>query len=487
MQDPFANKSNKSFHREVQMWMAVLMCLLVAFLYLAVKRMVGTEEEIPAHILRAGVAQVTPPIDQNAGVPLSLNRLQLPTAPPVLSGAFSNNTIAGNNTSIPISRAEPKPDRRTFGHRESSNEFLATAVKTTNANAFEPDRKVSIPKPDFVAANEIEPIEIVDKSANETAEAIGRRRAQQLAMMTRGLPKRLNQIQSSVERATAELPLESAITVSSPPASLDNAFVPSKLAAHVIPTPNRAPVRIENPVQIDNEVSPKRVVTKAIPVRPIPVNPGLTKTGSIKSDLVKTESVEAILVQPIPTPNSAQPVANKSFSIKKTFAIKPLRAKPVVNESNDIKIPERPIEPEPSVSKEHIVQAGDSFFTIAQQHYGDAQWFRALRLANQAAVKNADELPAGLPLVIPTTEELTEQFPAYSVPTSTQQPTEVDRRIYVTQAGDTLFDIARRKTGQGSRFSEIIGANQFRLPAQIRASDSLPAGVHLVLPESKLQ
>ena len=481
MQDPFANKSNKSFQREVQMWMAVLMCLLVAFLYLAVKRMVGTEEEIPAHILRAGVAQVTPPIDQNAGVSLSLNRLQLPTAPPVLSGAFSNNTIAGNNTSIPISRAEPKPDRRTFGHRESSNEFLATAVKTTNANAFEPDRKVSIPKPYFVAANEIEPIEIVDKSANETAEAIGRQRAQQLAMMTSGLPKRLNQIQSSVKRATAELPLESAITVSSPPVSLDNAFVPSKLA-HAIPTPNRAPVQVEKPVRFENKVSPKRVPAKSLPVQPI-----LEKPGLIKTDLVKTESVEAILVQPIPTPNSAQPVANKSFSIKKTFAIKPLRAKPIVNESNDIKIPERPIEPEPSVSKEHIVQAGDSFFTIAQQQYGDARWFRALRLANQAAVKNADELPAGLPLVIPTTEELAEQFPAYSVPTSTQQPAEVDHRIYVTQAGDTLFDIARRKTGQGSRFSEIIGANQYRLPARIRASDSLPAGVHLVLPESKLQ
>ena len=315
MQDPFANKSNKSFQREVQMWMAVLMCLLVAFLYLAVKRMVGTEEATPAHILRAGIAQVTPPIDQNAGVSLSLNRLQLPTAPPVLSGAFSNNTIAGYNTSIRISRAEPKLDHRTFGHRESSNEFLATAVKATNTNAFEPDRKVSIPKPDFVAANEIEPIEIVDKSANEAAEAIGRQRAQQLAMMTSGLPKRLNQIQSSVERATAELPLESAITVSSPPVSLDNAFVPSKLA-HAIPTPNRAPVQVEKPVRFENKVSPKRVPAKSLPVQPI-----LEKPGLIKTDLVKTESVEAILVQPIPTPNSAQPVANKSFSIKKTFAI----------------------------------------------------------------------------------------------------------------------------------------------------------------------
>ena len=149
---------------------------------------------------------------------------------------------------------------------------------------------------------------------------------------------------------------------------------------------------------------------------------------------------------------------------------------------------EKPVKPIPDPSpklKRHVVQAGDSFFTIAQQYYGDAQWFRALRLANHSVA--GGELPVGVSLVIPTTAELTRQFPEYALRTAVQQPTEAEQRIYVTQAGDTLFDIARRKTGQGSRFSEIIGSNELRLPTQIRASDQLPEGLHLVLPESSLQ
>ena len=97
------------------------------------------------------------------------------------------------------------------------------------------------------------------------------------------------------------------------------------------------------------------------------------------------------------------------------------------------------------------------------------------------------ELSVGVSLVIPTTEELTKQFPEYALRTAAEQPSEAEQRIYVTQAGDTLFDIARRKTGQGSRFSEIIGSNELRLPAEIRASDQLPEGLRLVLPEITLQ
>ncbi len=466
MQDPFANKSDNRFHREVQIWMTVLMCLLVAFLYLAVKRMTGSNEEIPAHILRAGVARVTPPITGNAGTSLSPDRLRVSNVPPILTTEFSSNTFTANETSIPDSKATLKSEGGTLEHRKLPAGIPSIGLKPIEIDGYKPTPELPSPKPDFDISRKIETVEVAaDEKADEKAEAIGRRRAQQLAAMTNGLPKRLNKIQSSVERATVALSWDSSTTVASPRASSDNAFVPSKLTADVASAPDRAPIQIGSDV----------------PTKPMPVKPDPFRLIPVKPDLLEPRSAKAIPIKPIPVPNSVQTVENKTFSVE------PLRSTRVVSESNDIKTPKRPIEPSGVDLKKHFVQAGDSFFTIAQQHYGDARWFRALRLANQAMIENADELPVGQPLVIPSTKELAEQFPAYAVSSDAQQPTEAKQRIYVTEAGDTLFDIARRKTGQGSRFYEIIDENQFRLPAAIRASDRLPAGVRLVLPESKLQ
>ena len=479
MQDPFADKSNNRFHREVQMWMTVLMCLLVTFLYLVVKRVGGSDNEIPAHILQADVthyerALVSPPKPS-----------QLSSAPPIRSGSFATNV---NPAPKPIAKSNLiAKSNFGFANQPNPSERLPSVAPQPATAANLKNASLPFPKPTFIKQK-------TTPSIGPAAEAIGRERARQLAALTNGLPDRLNQIQSSVKRATAELAPEAVAANSNPSAVADNAFVRKSPLKPVVRSPLKPIIK-----------PPKKFLNADLvkAAKPIPVQPAI-KSSFVSEPLVASSPALA----PIPSPTvSGLPRVPVKESPKESNAFVPLPSlRPItapavpkvavepprlsmpaepISKPVEIEKPVKPI-PDPSPKlKRHVVQTGESFFTIAQQHYGDAQWFRALRLANHSVA--GGELPVGVSLVIPTTAELTRQFPEYALRTAVQQPTEAEQRIYVTQAGDTLFDIARRKTGQGSRFSEIIGSNELRLPPQIRASDQLPEGLHLVLPESSLQ
>ena len=504
MQDPFADKSNNRLQREVQVWMAGLACLLVAFLYLAVKRMAGPNDEIPAHILQSGVAHVTAPIERDPDSSKLLNAPKLSRAPSIPDARFASKSVSN-----PIPKRRAQPSFNFPSQREPARTFSSAPKpmmpKTNAAPQSRPNDQFPLPQPKMVAA----PKSKSPAAKTEAdAEALGRRRARQLAAMTSGLPKRLNQIQSSIQQASAELPAK----VSSFPEKTtrkDNSFAPAKFP----------PLPIAKDPDVAKPDAAQPTVESSHPVKPIgnesfPIKPSLRPAPQPDAHLDKRPSAiprpaEKKPERIAPTPNAFQPMppvkplpTASSLQAKEPSAAlkpsatrvnrmpKPLRPAAVEqppsaeNQSTDTvrRLPATPVS-----SKQHIVQAGDSFFTIAQQHYGDGQWFRALRLANQSLIENHDGLQAGMSLSIPTTEELARQFPDQAFRSAAQQPSEAQRRIYETQAGDTLFDIARRKTGQGARFSEIIEANKFLLPAQIRASDKLPADLRLVLPESTLQ
>ena len=514
MQDPFADNSNNRLQREVQVWMAGLACLLVAFLYLAVKRMAGPNEEFPAHVLQSGVAHVTAPIGHSPNFPPPLNPPALTSAPAIPKAGFS-----AKSTSNPVSKQRPHPSFSFPSHRKPAGTLISApkpiVPKQKAVAQLEPNKQFSLPQPKFVAVPELKNT----AAANDAdAEALGRRRARQLAAITSGLPKRLNKIQSTIKQASAELPVEIAATGEALP---------------------------EEEAKLKKEASPKEAVPKgnsfvpvtSFPAQPVPVNPTTVKSDDTQPHVESSHPIKPFIAEPFsikpnrqlepkadaqpsvrpsaivsptknepakltPAPNSFRPMsmATATKADSPSPVIKPLPADKEIS-SPVAKIPQplraavsaTPLKgtidrSEPaSTSKQHIVEAGDSFFTIAQQHYGDGQWFRALRLANQSLIENHDGLQAGMSLSIPTTEELARQFPDQAFRSAAQQPSEAQRRIYETQAGDTLFDIARRKTGQGARFSEIIEANKFLLPAGIRASDKLPADLRLVLPESTLQ
>ena len=490
MQDPFADKSNSKFHREVQMWMAVLVCLLVAFLYLAIKRMSGPQEEFPAHAFQANASD-NEPFDYEAAKTVPSRSPQLSNVPPIRSGSFSTNSASAPKLKQLTNQGPlvtAKSDPTVSVQRESSNQFSSVLPRPTAAGLD--NDNVLLPQPVIIETKSVDVT-----TADAKAEAVGRQRAKQLAALTSGLPARLNQIQSSVKRATAELPTEAVASDDMPPAIADNQFVLTSPLKRSIGSPLK-PI-VEPPKQFVGEQSAKAVkpildqpaIKNTFASQSLVASPALAPNPDPVVARIPKPSVEASrdsnAFAPLPSlrPNTI-PVASKATVEDSKL---PLPVEPVGKSSKIVK-PNEPVKlilPSSPGQKQHVVRAGESFFTIAQQHYGDGQWFRSLRLANQSVA--GGELPVGVSLTIPTTAELTRQFPEYAVRTAAEQPTEAQQRIYVTQTGDTLFDIARRKTGQGSRFSEIMGSNQLRLPEQIRASDQLPEGLRLVLPESSLQ
>jgi len=482
VQDPFADKSNKNYQREIQMWMTVLMCLVVAFLYLAIKRMNGPESEIPDYVLQSSVTHVSP-IELDRAETMPAKSSYLSSVPPIRSGSFPTKVIHKPKQIVKLD-PNTKPDFGFANPPSTSNRLPKVAPELTAAGRLN-NASLPFPKPTFVKPEKV-------PSVDTAVDAVGRERAKQLAALTSGLPERLNQIHSSVKRATAELPADAVAADDNPP-EVDNGFVPT--------SPFKATIR--SPLKPIVEPPKKFVNTEPIEaVKPILVQ------SVAKNSLASEPLVDSPALAPIPSPTVARvprPSVKKGPDSNSFVPLPSLRPNVILEDPNaTVEAPKSPLPVEPvrksseivksveavshssSGQKQHVVQAGESFFTIAQQHYGDAQWFRALRLANQS-VASGGELPVGVSLIIPTTAELTSQFPEYALRTAAEQPSGAEQRIYMTQAGDTLFDIARRKTGQGSRFSEIIDSNELRLPAQIRASDQLPEGLRLVLPESSLE
>ena len=135
MQDPFADKSNSKFHREVQMWMAVLVCLLVAFLYLAIKRMSGPQEEFPAHALQANASE-TEPFDYEAAKTVPSRSPQLSNVPPIRSGSFSTNSASAPKLKQLTNQGPlvtAKSDPTVSVQRKSSNQFSSVLPRPTAA------------------------------------------------------------------------------------------------------------------------------------------------------------------------------------------------------------------------------------------------------------------------------------------------------------------------------------------------------------------
>jgi nucleoid-associated protein YgaU len=170
-----------------------------------------------------------------------------------------------------------------------------------------------------------------------------------------------------------------------------------------------------------------------------------------------------------------------------------------------------------SNSRQHIVQHGDSFWTIAQVRYGDGRYFRALYKYNELTVASFDRLDVGTPIDTPDRQDLARLYPklcpqpeqplnresseSVGLESGNQlrsdqgpsgvrfvsRPTRFERQApqyYVTQDGDTLFEIARQRLGQASRFSEIYESNAEQLHHDVGHLTQLRAGIKLKLPSA---
>ena len=125
--------------------------------------------------------------------------------------------------------------------------------------------------------------------------------------------------------------------------------------------------------------------------------------------------------------------------------------------------------PKASEAVTHTVQPGDSFYTIARDHYGDPGKHKLIAKANPKL--NPRKLKIGAKLVLPP---LSEQPTA-----STRRPREL-ANAYQVRPGDTLVEIARELFGSQKNFRDIYKVNLTRLP---EGPDRLKVGQVLHLPD----
>lgn len=151
---------------------------------------------------------------------------------------------------------------------------------------------------------------------------------------------------------------------------------------------------------------------------------------------------------------------------------------------------------ERSDSLEITSQANDNFYALAQKHYDDGRYFRALFEHNQGAVRSFNLIPNGTKLSIPSKETLQRAYPKLCPAEElesvlrngrTEPGQSASERIYETQGGETLYDIAREQLGQASRYLELLKINEEWLESDIDHLTRLPSGIRLVLPPKSIE
>ncbi len=188
--------------------------------------------------------------------------------------------------------------------------------------------------------------------------------------------------------------------------------------------------------------------------------------------------------QPIPKPEISPalitPNDSNSFHANEPIKKSVPAVIPAVYQTES-QTPERIVK---SIELERTYQTkqGDSFWIISQTIYGDGRYFRALYKLNQSKIVSFDELPPSITLDTPPIQTLRARFPDLCPAETSEIAVATGSDIYRTIEGETLFDIARKLTGQASRYLELLELNRERLPHDITHLTRLSANIELKLP-----
>jgi nucleoid-associated protein YgaU len=195
---------------------------------------------------------------------------------------------------------------------------------------------------------------------------------------------------------------------------------------------------------------------------------------------------------PINLPVAKQ--TSQGIGIKRTTA--PMPPVPPIAQKNDAKKARPPRARSPRV---YVVREGDSLADIAVKHYGSQEGNRHVNVsrifhANRKLLKSPDEVYPGQRLAIPPlSASQPEQSGIENVFTTTlfekvksigqKRPASGGRkagqsRAYVVREGDSLWEIAADKLGDGNRYNEIAKLNAHVIDDE----DTLTVGMRLKLP-----
>ncbi len=127
-----------------------------------------------------------------------------------------------------------------------------------------------------------------------------------------------------------------------------------------------------------------------------------------------------------------------------------------------------------------VTKQGESFWSIAQQAYGDGRFFNALYQYNRTKTLSFDDLNIGVELLIPSIQQMRRDWPKLCPPIDSDAPPAL--KMYQVKKGETLFDIARQQLGQASRYLEILELNKDSLPSNADHMTPLSGAIELRLP-----
>lgn len=152
-----------------------------------------------------------------------------------------------------------------------------------------------------------------------------------------------------------------------------------------------------------------------------------------------------------------------------------LRTRPVI-ETGPTAVEERRLDPVPAASvagKVYEVKSGDSYYLIAKAEYGSAALWPVIKAAND----NQDPLRPGMKIVIPPKPaEITVVRPTVG---SAAAVTPLAANQHEVQPNDSLWKIAAKHFGDGSKFMLIYEANKDKLKSP---DATLTVGMRLTLP-----
>lgn len=514
MRDPFAPNSKSSMLRDAQVGLLLVAVLLGVFVYVAYYRVTGQGRQLPDHVRMAPVATAVwpngPPEQPTNIVPLSTSPTTVATSGPPRQPAAKAQTRSNRET--PSVKTVTLAPLRTDRH-VSPVDFQQPepAKKPPTASGSMTHREQPLSWSDLKPGNKIDPSKI--RRANNpiifgprTIAAPPKIVVRQPTMTAK--PDKDFAPTSKVTRGTI-----GPIVQDKKIADLAARTLPNPLATPPKPSPSR-------PVNSIVERKPKPSPTEKHPEE-LSIKTANLNLFNSTSDL-RPGGARPRMMSPMPslrpstkksnqslrtTPSSFQPikkqpnfarqqdiakVATTTVSTDQEFSPPPER-KP----ANTPTIPESSV-PATATSEQlhdhHVSQEGDSFWSLASSRYGDGRFFRALYEWNRSAISDFDRLPAGTKIDIPNKGTLRKRWPDLCprdepAKTTIPQQTVADydshlsERLYITEDGDTLFDIAAKTLGQASRYVEIISKNDQRLPAEINHLAPLKSGVKLVLPD----
>ena len=199
-------------------------------------------------------------------------------------------------------------------------------------------------------------------------------------------------------------------------------------------------------------------------------------------------------IRPLPNITSVAKEAEKTIEVEPTTGAPPPR--PIITKESGV---EKAKSAKPTLPKVYVVEDGDNLAVIAKKFYGSDDGNKKINImrifeANHKFLKSADEVYVGQKLVIPPlSASASDKSKIGSVFSSTifEKVESIGKKYlstngrrakksggYIVREGDSLWQIAAERLGNGSRYSEIAELNA----GIVDDEDNLVVGMRLKLP-----